>query len=75
MACGCAEDTPASILLLDEGKAKADQRASDRINRGGKMLVADLILTGEAQPRRRNGSDSHRYAQLLATIGDRLLGI
>ena len=33
------------------------------------MLVVDLILTGEAQPRRRNASDSHRYAQLLATVG------
>ena len=39
------------------------------------MLVADLILTGEAQPRRRNESDSHRYAQLLATVGERPLGI
>ena len=70
-----AEGAPASILLLDEGKAKAGQRASDRINRGEQVLVVDLILTGEAQPRRRNASDSHRYAQLLATVGDRPLGI
>ena len=69
------DGAPASILLLDEGKAKAGQRASDRINRGEQVLVADLILTGEAQPRRRNASDSHRYAQLLATVGDRPLGI
>ncbi len=69
------EGAPASILLLDEGKANAGQRASDRINRGEQVLVVDLILTGEAQPRRRNESDSHRYAQLLATIGDRSLGI
>lgn len=70
-----AEGAPASILLLDEGKAKAAQPASDRINRGEQVLVADLILTGQAQPRRRNESDSHRYAQLLATVGDRPLGI
>ena len=69
------EGAPASILLLDEGKAKASQRASDRINRGEQVLAVDLILTGEAQPRRRNASDSHRYAQLLATVGDRPLGI
>ena len=69
------EGAPASILLLDEGKAMAAQRASDRINRGEQVLVVDLILTGEAQPRRRNASDSHRYAQLLATVGDRPLGI
>jgi hypothetical protein len=69
------DGAPASILLLDEGKAKAGQRASDRINRGEQVLVVDLILTGEAQPRRRNASDSHRYAQLLATVGDRPLGI
>ena len=70
-----AEGAPATILLLDEGKAKAAQLASDRINRGEQVLVADLILTGEAQPRRRNESDSHRYAQLLATVGERPLGI
>ena len=69
------EGAPASILLSDEGKAKAAQPASDRINRGEQVLVADLILTGEARPRRRNESDSHRYAQLLATVGDRPLGI
>ncbi len=69
------EGAPASILLLDEGKANASQPASDRINRGEQVLVVDLILTGEAQPRRRNASDSHRYAQLLATVGDRPLGI
>lgn len=70
-----AEDAPASILLLDEGKAKAGPQASDRINRGEQVLAVDLILTGEAQPRRRNASDSHRYAQLLATVGDRPLAI
>ena len=70
-----AEDAPASILLLDEGKAKAAPQASDRINRGEQVLAVDLILTGEAQPLRRKTSDSHRYAQLLATVGDRPLGI
>ena len=70
-----AENAPASILLLDEGKAKAAPEASKRINRGEQVLVVDLILTGEAQPRRRNASDSHRYAQLLATVGERPLGI
>ena len=63
------------ILLLDAGKAKAGQQASDRVNRGEQVLVVNLILTGEAQPRRRNASDSHRYAQLLATVGDRPLEI
>ncbi len=72
---GTADDAPASILLLDEGKAKAAQPASERINRGEQVVVVDLILTGEAQPRRRGESDSHRYAQLLATVGDRPLGI
>ena len=74
-AIATADDAPASILLLDQGKSKAGQQASDRINRGEQILAADLILTGEAQPRRRNTSDSHRYAQLLATVGDRPLGI
>ena len=37
--------------------------------------MVDLILIGEAQPRRRNASDSHRNAQLLATVRDRPLGI
>ena len=69
------EGAPASILLPDEGKAKAGPQASDRINWGEQVLTVDLILTGEAQPQRRNTSDSHRYAQLLATVGDRPLGI
>ena len=69
------ERAPASILLLDEGKAKAAPEASNRINRGEQVLVVDLILIGEAQPLRRKTSDSHRYAQLLATVGERPLGI
>ena len=69
------EGAPASILLLDEGKAKAGPQASDRINWGEQVLIVDLILTGEAQPQRRNTSDSHRYAQLMATVGDRPLGV
>ena len=74
-AVATGEGAPASILLRDEGKAKAAPEASDRINRGEQVLVVDLILTGEAQPLRRKTSDSHRYAQLLATVGDRPLGI
>ena len=75
LACGYAEDAPSSILLLDEGKAKARPGASDRINRWEQVLVMALILTGEVRRRKRNGSASHRYAQLLAKIGDRPLGI
>ena len=74
-AIATGERAPASILLSDEGRAKAAPQASDRINRGEQVLAVDLILTGEAQPLRRKTSDSHRYAQLLATIGDRPLGI
>ena len=38
------EGAPASILLLDEGKATAGPQASDRINWGEQVLTVDLIL-------------------------------
>ena len=69
-------DAPASLVLLDSGKAAAAAQASSRINRGEQVLVVDLVLTGEAEPRRpKGGSAAQRYTQLLATIGERPLGV
>ena len=69
-------DAPASIILSDMGQDSAASTASDRINRGEQVLVADLILTGDAAPQPEEArSVSYRYSQLLATVGDRPLGI
>ncbi len=65
-------DASTSIILSDLGKDSAASAASDRINRGEQVLVADLILTGEATAQPKQAT---RYPQLLATVGDRPLGI
>ena len=65
-------DAATSIILSDLGKDSAASAASDRINRGEQVLVADLVLTGDAAPQPEQAT---RYPQLLATIGDRPLGI
>ena len=69
-------DASASIILSDMGRVSGASTASDRINRGEQVLVTDLILTGDAaaQPMEAS-STAYRYPQLLATIGDRALGI
>ncbi|MEO7145782.1 MAG: acetylxylan esterase [Bryobacteraceae bacterium] len=60
-----------TIVLNDKGKKASAALASDRINRGEGVLAADLLLTGDSVP--QDGSAA--FAQLLATTGDRPLGL
>ena len=60
-----------SILLDDKGKKESAALASERINRGDGVLAADLLFTGDSVP--QHGSAA--FAQLLATTGERPLGI
>jgi dienelactone hydrolase len=62
----------ATIVLNDKGKKAAANVVSDRVNRGDQVLAADLIFTGDAAPKQ---DDLEEYPLLLATTGERALGI
>ncbi len=69
-----SSDAPstATIVLDDRGKKMAGREASDRVNRGEQVLAADLLFTGDAA----SASPGPRgYAQMLAAMGDRALGM
>lgn len=63
---------PATIVLDDRGKAAAAVEVSGRVNRGERVLAADLLLTGDAAPEKPGAS---AYTQMLAAVGDRPLGL
>lgn len=63
---------PATIVLDDEGRKAAATEVSGRVNRGEQVLALDLLFTGDAQP---HATGLRLLGQLLATTGDRALGI
>jgi len=70
-AMGAARVNEVTILLNDKGRKESAGLASERINRGEGVLAADLLFTGDSVPQR----GATAFAQLLATTGDRPLGI
>ena len=60
-----------TIVLNDKGKKASASLASDRVNRGEGVIAADLLFTGDSVPR----PSSTAFVQLLATTGDRPLGV
>ena len=71
-AVTAASAAPATIVLNDEGRKAAGAVVSDRVNRGEQVLALDLLFTGDAEP---EAPGAGSYAQLLATTGDRALGM
>jgi hypothetical protein len=67
-----SEAAPWTIVLDDEGKAASSGAISERINRGEQALAADLLFTGEAAPPKYYYPV---YDRMLATLGERSLGI
>jgi hypothetical protein len=61
---------PITIVLDDDGKKDASETVSQRLNRGDQVLAIDLLFRGDVSPPNPSG-----YTQLLATTGDRSLGI
>jgi dienelactone hydrolase len=61
-----------AIVVHDKGKKASSKEVSERLNRGEQVLAIDLLFTGDValEPRGRRG-----YTQMLATIGDRPLGV
>lgn len=60
------------MVLNDKGKKSAAAQASDRLNRGEQVFAADLVFTGDAAPKQE---DLEEFPLMLATIGERALGI
>jgi len=67
-----AESAPATIVLNEGGKKAAGAVVSDRVNRGERVLAADLLFLGDAAPEKPGPA---AYAQLIATLGERPLGL
>ncbi len=63
---------PTSIILHDKGKSAVAEAVSERVNRGERVLAADLIFTGDAT---LPGRAPERNIQVLAALGERPLGI
>jgi dienelactone hydrolase len=71
-AINSSNDAPATIVLNDKGKKAAAGPVADRLNRGEQVLAVDLLFTGDAAP---NQDDFEEFPLMLATTGDRALGI
>ena len=71
-AIAAPENAPVTLVLNDQGKKSAQAAVSDRVNRGEQVLAVDLLFTGDAAPQKPG---PHAYAQMLATLGERALGI
>ncbi len=68
---------PVTVVLDDQGKKSATAEVCDRVNRGEQVLAVDPLFFGDSTPDEA-GSDSQApeyFMQLLATLGDRALGI
>lgn len=65
-------DASVSIILNDQGKKESYIEVSDRINRGDQVLAVDLLFTGDTAP---VDPATFQFAELLATTGDRPLGL
>jgi hypothetical protein len=67
-----AESAPATILLHDAGRAALVDAAFERINRGERVLAANLLFSGDMIPKPVPPSG---FSQLIATMGERPLGL
>jgi dienelactone hydrolase len=67
----------ATLMLNDEGKRREATEVSARVNRGDQVLAIDLLFTGDSSPEEQPQPLSQRQylIQLLATVGNRALGI
>jgi len=69
---GIPNSAPITVVLNDKGKKEAASRISDLVNRGEQVLAVDLLFFGDAKPEKPGAEE---YAHLLATIGERPIGI
>jgi dienelactone hydrolase len=66
------EDTPWTVVLDDRGKKASSAAVSGLVNRAEQALAVDLLFTGDAAPPKYYYPV---YDRMLATLGERSLGI
>jgi hypothetical protein len=66
------DDRPITIVLDDRGKKSAGDEVAERLNRGDRILAADLVFTGDVAPKK---DELEEYPLLLAATGERALGV
>jgi len=71
-AIAVPDGSPATIVLNDKGRKTAASAVSEYLNRGEQVLAVDLLFTGDAAPKQE---DFEEYPLLLATTGERALGV
>jgi hypothetical protein len=71
-ALSAADKAPGSIVVNDKGKKSSSVEIAERLNRGEQVLAADLIFTGDVA---MSAGERRGFAQMLAAVGDRPLGI
>ncbi|MCC6589647.1 MAG: acetylxylan esterase [Bryobacterales bacterium] len=67
-----AEHAPATILLDDGGRRSMVDPVAERINRGERVLAANLLFSGDMTPKPVSPMG---FSQLIATMGRRPLGL
>ncbi len=70
-AIASPSSAPATIVLHDKGKKAMQAEVSDRVNRGEQVLALDLLFHGDCTP----APNAVGFTQMLATTGDRPIGI
>jgi dienelactone hydrolase len=66
------EGAPATIVLNDGGRKSTAADVSYHVNRGEQVLALDLLFTGDSSV---GDGRAPQYTQLLATVGDRPIGV
>lgn len=71
------DSAPLTIVLDDKGKKSTVATVSDRVNRGEQVLAIDPLFFGDSTPDQPDldPQEPEYFIQLLATLGDRALGI
>jgi len=69
------DNGPVTIVLNDDGKKASSVEVADRMDRDEHVLALDLLFTGEAWKNLPLPSAYSQYAQVLASLGERPIGI
>jgi dienelactone hydrolase len=71
-AIAIPDNAPITVVLNDQGKRRAAEEVSNRVNRGEQVLTLDLLFFGDASPEKPIPG---AFTQLLGAMGDRPMGI
>lgn len=74
VALSKSEEKPSSIAIIfaDKGKAAATETVEKLVENGSVAIAVDPLFMGECTPTK---DSSWKYAQMVATVGERPLGI